>query len=73
MPETKTYTILFIRFEKIITNEKKETLTTRSKITFLAELKASIGDQKIDVILDTDATKAKENFYRSIKSEAVEL
>ena len=73
MPETKTYTILFIRFEKIITNEKKETLTTRSKITFLAELKASIGDQKIDVILDTDATKAKENSYRSIKSEAVEL
>jgi predicted nucleotidyltransferase len=56
-----------------ITNKNKENLTTRSKITFLAELKASIGDQKIDVILDTDATKAKENFYRSIKSKAVEL
>jgi len=57
----------------LITNENKENLTTRLKITFLAELKSLIGDQKIDVILDTDATKEKDNFYRSIKSEAVEL
>ena len=56
-----------------ITNENKQNLTLRSKIAFLAELKSIIGDQKIDVVLDTDATKAKKSFYRSIQTQSIEL
>ena len=56
-----------------ITNENKQNLTLRSKLSFLAELKSIIGEQKIDVIMDTKATKAKKNFYRSIQKQSVEL
>lgn len=56
-----------------ITNENKQNLTLRGKLSFLAELKSIIGDQKIDVVLDTEATKSKHSFYRSIKKQAVEL
>ena len=42
-----------------ITHEDKSKLTLMAKIEFLAELKSIIGDQKIDVVLDTDATKSK--------------
>lgn len=56
-----------------ITNENKQNLTLRRKLSFLAELKSIIGDQKIDVVLDTDATQTKKNFYRSIKKQVIEL
>jgi len=56
-----------------ITSENKKNLTLRAKLSFLAELKSVIGDQKIDVVLDTEATKAKNSFYRSIKKQAIEL
>jgi uncharacterized protein len=56
-----------------ITNENKQNLTLRSKLSFLSELKSIIGDQKIDVILDTESTKAKKNFYRSIQKQSLEL
>ncbi|MBS3742534.1 MAG: nucleotidyltransferase domain-containing protein [Bacteroidales bacterium] len=56
-----------------ITNENKQNLTLRSKLSFLSELKSIIGDQKIDVILDTESTKAKKNFYRSIQTQSLEL
>ena len=56
-----------------ITSKNKQNLTLRAKLSFLAELKSIMGDQKIDVVLDTKATKAKDSFYRSIKKQAVEL
>ena len=56
-----------------ITSKNKQNLTLRSKLSFLAKLKSIIGDQKIDVVMDTEATKAKGSFYRSIKKQAVEL
>jgi predicted nucleotidyltransferase len=56
-----------------ITSKEKQSLTMRSKLSFLAELKALIGDQKIDVILDTEATQTKSNFYHSIQKHAIEL
>ena len=56
-----------------ITSKNKQNLTLKSKLSFLAELKSIIGDQKIDVVMDTEATKAKGSFYRSIKKQAVEL
>lgn len=56
-----------------ITNENKQNLTLRSKISFLSELKSIIGDQKIDVVLDTEATRAKKSFHRSIQTQSVEL
>jgi predicted nucleotidyltransferase len=56
-----------------ITNQNKQKLTLKSKIRFLARLKSFIGDQKIDVVLDTKATKSKKSFYQSIKKDAVEI
>jgi len=56
-----------------ITNQDTSRLTLMAKIEFLAELKSIIGDQKIDVVLDTEATRSKENFYHSVKQHAVEL
>jgi hypothetical protein len=44
-----------------------------AKIHFLAELKAEIGERKIDVVFDNDATRQKKNFYRSIISQKVVL
>jgi predicted nucleotidyltransferase len=48
-------------------------LTLEAKIHFLAELKAEIGDRKIDVVFDNDNTRQKKNFYRSIIRQKVEL
>jgi uncharacterized protein len=56
-----------------ITSLQKSNLTMAAKIEFLTELKYLIGDQKIDVILDTDFLKRKKQFYRSVTREAVEL
>lgn len=56
-----------------ITNQDTNHLTLMVKIEFLAELKSIIGDQKIDVVLDTEATKSKKSFYRSVKRHAIEI
>lgn len=56
-----------------ITSEQKSNFTVAQKIDFLVELKSLIGDQKIDVILDTDSTRQKRKFHRSITQQAVEL
>ena len=56
-----------------ISSEQKSNLTLSKKIEFLVELKSFIGNQKIDVILDTDSTRQKKQFHRSITRQAVEL
>jgi predicted nucleotidyltransferase len=56
-----------------VTNNKKENLTLTAKINFLVELKLLIGEQKIDVVLDTESTRSKKQFYKSIKQHAIEL
>ncbi len=56
-----------------ISSEQKSNLTVSKKIEFLVELKSLIGNQKIDVILDTDSTRQKKQFHRSITQQAVEL
>ena len=56
-----------------ITNYKKTDLSFSAKIEFLTELKSLIGEQKIDVILDSDKLRSKKQFYKSVRKEAVEL
>ena len=56
-----------------VTNQSQQKLTLKAKIRFLAKLKSVIGDQKIDVVLDTKATQSKKSFYQSIKQNAVEI
>lgn len=56
-----------------ISNSQKSRLTFSAKIEFLTELKLLIGEQKIDVILDTDSVRSKKQFYSSLKREAMEL
>jgi len=48
-----------------ISNKNKQNLTLSAKINFLVELKSKIGEQKIDVVLDTEATRSKKSFYQS--------
>ena len=57
----------------LVSGNDQEKLTFRAKQRFLAELKARIGDQKIDVVLDTKTTQSKKNFYQSIHQQAVKL
>ncbi|MCW0485050.1 nucleotidyltransferase domain-containing protein [Gaoshiqia sediminis] len=57
----------------LINNTQEETLSLEAKIRFLAQLKAEIGDRKIDVVFDNDTTRQKKNFYRSIIRQRVEL
>jgi predicted nucleotidyltransferase len=56
-----------------ITSDQKSNFTVSKKIDFLVELKSLIGDQKIDVILDTNSTRQKKQFHHSITQQAVEL
>jgi predicted nucleotidyltransferase len=56
-----------------VNHTNEATLTLETKIHFLAELKAKIGDRKIDVVFDNENTRQKKNFYRSITSQKVEL
>ncbi|MBN1767062.1 MAG: nucleotidyltransferase domain-containing protein [Prolixibacteraceae bacterium] len=58
---------LFIR-----SNDKTQ-LTIEKKVHFLAELKAKIGNQHIDVVLDNDNTRQKENFYQSANQHKIRL
>ena len=57
----------------LINNTEEVTLSLEAKIRFLAQLKAEIGDRKIDVVFDNDNTRQKKNFYRSIIRQKVEL
>ena len=56
----------------ISTNEM-DLLTLETKIQFLAELKTQIGDQKIDVVFDSEVTRSKIQFYNSIQKHKTEL
>jgi len=56
-----------------ITNNQKSKLTLSAKIEFLTELKLLIGEQKIDVVLDTESTRSKKQFYNSVRKEAIKL
>ena len=56
-----------------ITNKNKKKLTLKAKISYLARLKSTIGEQKIDVVLDTHASQSKKSFYQSIKKTALEI
>lgn len=57
----------------LISNKDQQNLTFRAKQKFLTELKAKIGDQKIDVVLDTKFSQSKKKFYQSIQKQAVKL
>jgi predicted nucleotidyltransferase len=56
-----------------VKNGNEITLTVEAKIHFLTELKAQIGERKIDVVFDNATTRQKKNFYRSIMRQKVEL
>lgn len=56
-----------------VTSKEKSNLSLSAKIEFLVELKSVIGEQKIDVILDTDSIRGKKQFYKSVTKEALEL
>ncbi len=56
-----------------INTANEATLTIEAKIRFMAELKAKIGDRKIDVVFDNASTRQKKNFYRSVTLQKVEL
>ncbi len=56
-----------------ISHADETIFVVETKIRFLAELKAEIGDRKIDVIFDNENTRQKKNFYRSIIRQKVEL
>ena len=56
----------------ISTNEM-DLLTLEIKIQFLADLKSQIGDQKIDVVFDSEITRSKIQFYNSIQKYKTEL
>ena len=56
-----------------ITNKNKKNLTLKAKVSYLARLKSIIGDQKIDFVLDTQASQSKKSFYQSIKQSALEI
>lgn len=57
----------------LVKNNDESRLTLIAKVQFLAELKRILGDQKIDVVFDNSLTRMKTNFYRSIKSQQIEL
>lgn len=56
-----------------ITSSNEARLTMEAKIRFMAELKANIGDRKIDVVFDNANTRRKKKFYRSVNRQKVEL
>jgi len=56
-----------------ITHKNQKHLTLKAKVSYLARLKAIIGDQKTDVVLDTQASQSKKSFYQSIKKNALEI
>jgi len=47
--------------------------TLENKVHFLAELKKEIGDQKIDVVFDSETTRHKKLFYNSVLKSRVVL
>jgi len=57
----------------LIKNDDTQLLTLRSKIRFLVDLKAIIGNRKIDVIFDNKILRQKINFYRSIVNHQIRL
>ena len=57
----------------LIKNNDTQLLTLISKIRFLADLKAIIGNRKIDVIFDNKVLRQKINFYRSIVNHQIRL
>lgn len=56
-----------------IKNNDESTLTLEAKIHYLTELKKILGEQKIDVVFDNSETRKKQNFYRSIINNQLEL
>jgi uncharacterized protein len=56
-----------------INSSDEARLTMEAKICFMAELKANIGDRKIDVVFDNANTRRKKQFYRSVIRQKLEL
>lgn len=56
-----------------ISSEDTSYLNTENKIRFLVDLKKTIGDRKIDLVLDTPTIRWRESFYKTIVSTRVEL
>jgi len=48
-------------------------LDIENKIRFLVDLKRTIGDRKIDLVLDTASTRRRESFYNTILLNRIEL
>ena len=57
----------------LISNDEKTKLSLEKKVEFLTELKYVIGDQKVDVVLESNTFRGNTQFYKSIKREAIEL
>lgn len=56
----------------LINSDETGRLTFQNKIQFLIDLKARIGDRKIDVVFDIK-NRHSSNFLNSIKRQSVEL
>lgn len=51
----------------------QEQMSLEQKILFLSELKAIIGERKIDLVFDNAITRTKKSFYNSIVQNYVPL
>ncbi len=56
-----------------IKSEEPERLTLENRLRFSVDLKLSLGDQRIDVVLDTPALQLQEVFYQTIQETALKL
>lgn len=56
-----------------VSSEDTGYLNIESKIRFLIDLKRTIGDRKIDLVLDTASTRRRESFYNTILLTRIEL
>lgn len=53
--------------------ESRTALNLENKIQYLAAVKQAIGEQKIDLVFDTETTRRKTSFYNSISEQKIEL
>jgi len=56
-----------------VSSEDTSYLNIENKIRFLVDLKRTIGDRKIDLVLDTASARRRESFYNTILLSRIEL
>jgi len=56
-----------------VSSDEASYLNIENKIRFLVDLKKTIGDRKIDVVLDTPSVRLRASFYKTIELSRIEL